>query len=63
MADSNFKIKPVKQGKKIVLTIEGRNSDGMWESVGILQPKVIASAQNTLKLDIFTPKVEWQDFC
>jgi len=62
MADSNFKIKPVKQNNKLVLTIEGRNSDGMWEPVGILQPRVIASAQNTLKLDIFTPKVEWHDF-
>jgi len=62
MADSNFKIKPVKQGNKLVLSIECRNSSGTWKSAGVLQPKVIASAQNTLKLDIFTPKVEWHDF-
>ncbi|RLD12012.1 MAG: hypothetical protein DRI44_02205 [Chlamydiae bacterium] len=62
MADSNFKIKPVKQGKKIVLTLECRTHDDKWISLGYLQPKVIVSGLDTLKLDIFTPKVEWHEY-
>ena len=62
MSDSNFKVKPLKQGKKIVLALESRISGNKWQPLGNLQPKVIASGLDTLKLDIFTPKVEWQDY-
>ena len=62
MSDSNFKIKPVKQGKKIILALESKISSNKWLPLGHLQPKVIASGLDTLKLDIFTPKVEWQDY-
>jgi len=61
MADPNLKYKTVRKGNKIVLALEYRVSGDKWLSLGNLQPNVAVSVQDTLKLDIFTPKVEWQD--
>ncbi len=62
MADPNLKIKPVKQDNKIVLALECKTSDNKWMTIGCLQPKTVVCGQDTLKLDIFTPKIEWQDY-
>jgi len=62
MADPNLKVKPVQQGKKIVLALECKVSNDKWMIIGYLQPKAAISGQDTLNLDIFAPKIEWQDY-
>ena len=61
MATQEIRIKPKELTDEIVLAVECRNGEEKWDSVGYIKPMIVSSGQNTLKLDIFTPKVRWKE--